>query len=99
MGKRKHLILNLALAMISSLLLNGDFGDENSSGVYQGDREITAIWQVGTINTQSIVQSRTSVNGLKAHKILQQGNRAVVKVEIDPISARPAAGVGNSLLG
>lgn len=99
MGMRKHLILNLALAMISSLLLNGDFGDENSSGVYQDDRGIIAFWHVGTINTQSIVQSRISVNGLMAHQPLRQGNRVVVKVKINSISVRPQAGVGSSLSG
>ncbi len=99
MGKPKHLFLNLALAVISSLLFNGGFGDESASGVYQGDRETAVFWQVGSINTQSIVQSRSTFSAPKIHIPLRQGNRATVKVKIDSISTRLAAGTGNSLLG
>lgn len=81
MGKRKRLLLNLALTLMSSLLLNGVLGDENASGVPKSGQKIAAFGQAGTINALSIVQSRTSVNGLKAHKSLPQSDRAVVKVE------------------
>lgn len=99
LGKQKFLILNLAFALISSLLLNGSFADENSSGVFPEGHGVTAFWQVGTINFQSIVQSRTPVNSFKAHPPMRQGNRAVVKVDMDSIPARQQAGVGSSLSG